>query len=223
MKSSVKERSIPRGNRYPAPLRLLVASIFLALTGCVTSPLRTELDRYRVAEAMGYHPGEIALMHLCFFEEVEKPDSEGRLKGIRGVVAKTDSEICLMDGAIGLAPRRHFIKIPISEIEGVSGFPGQVQIRHQGRLFALVVYDWEDFRPNEALTNHIYNSLAGSNVPQFESAGHYSWSMLSPQRVRYYNSDSQQDNPPTNYEASIGAIMSQERARDREIEALFTK
>lgn len=86
----------------------------------------------------------------------------------------------------------------------------------------MVVFNWEDFRPNSALTNDIYKTLIAAGVPHFESQDFYSWSMLSPQGG-YYNSDATHDNPPTNYEASIGAIMGQERARDREQELLFTK
>ncbi len=222
MKNPTRQKAHYAKHKYSAVYYPLVGAVFLAISGCVTSPLKTDVDRDRVAEAMGYHPSEIDLMHLCFFKEIEEPESEKRLKGVRGVVAKSDTEICLMDGAIGLAPRRHFIKIPLSEIEGVGDTPGQVQIKYQDKLFVLVVYNWEDFRPNSSLTNDLRKRLIAANVPHLETQEHYSWSMLSPKRDRYY-SDSRHDNPPTNYEASIGSIMSQERAKEREMELLFPK
>jgi len=172
---------------------------------------------------MGYHPSEVELMALCFFEEIQEPRSEKQLKGVRGIVALTDSEVCLMNGAIGIAPTRHLFKFPISEIESVSGFADQVQIRHQDKLYVMSAFNWEDFRANSALTTHIYRSLVAANVPEFETQEHYSWTMLSSRRSPYSNSHSHHDNPPTNYENSIGAILSQERARDREIERSLGK
>lgn len=104
----------------------LLGAMCLVASGCVTSPLKTEIQQDRLAEAMGYHPSEVDFMRLCFFEEVQDGNVEKALKGVRGVIAKTDSEICLMDGAMSMAPTRHLLKFPISEIESVSGYPGQV-------------------------------------------------------------------------------------------------
>lgn len=220
MKNAIRPETDSSNRRYAAMRYALVGTICLIASGCVTSPLRTGNQRDHVAEAMGYHPSEVAFMHLCFFEEVQEPDSEKRLKGVRGVIAKTDSEICLMDGAIGMVPTRHFLKIPISEIESVSGSPTQVQIRYQDRLIVLVAFNWDDFRPNSAFTNQIYRSLIAANVPHFESSEHYSWSMLSYPR-RSDPNGSQQNSPPTNYEASIQTIRGQQAAKDREAELLF--
>ncbi len=196
----------------------VLAGLFcLLLSSCVTSPLKTQSQRDRVAEAMGYSPDEITFMQLCFFEEIQEQGSEKRLKGVRGVIAKTDSEICLMDGAMGLAPTRHFLKIPISEIEGVSGFPGQIQIGYQDRLLVLVVYNWDDFRPNSTLTNDMYKSLIAAKVPHFEAQDHYSWSMLSPRRSSTLSGPT--DYFPHNDKVEqIRAFSQEQTARDREFE-----
>ncbi len=218
MRSPNREKTHCFKRVYAVIRYVLAGAACLVFFGCVTSPLKTDVDRDRVAEAMGYHPSEIDFMHLCFFEEIEEPESEKRLKGIRGVVAKTDSEICLMDGAIGLAPRRHFIKIPISEIEGVGDAPGQVQIRYQDKLFVLVVYNWEDFRPNSSLTNDLRKRLIAANVPNFVTQDHYSWSMLYSKRNSTFNGPM---NPfPHNDKAEqIRAISQQQTARDRAFES----
>lgn len=178
----------------------LIATISLSIAGCVTAPLKTQQQRERLAEAVGFEPGEIAFMNYCFFEEVQEPDSEKKLKGLRGIVAMTDSELCLIDGVLRKAPKSYFLKIPLSEIEGVNSSYSQIQIKHQGRLFVLFVYNWNDLHPDYNLTNELYGSLIFANVPQFETSNYYSWSRLgSPSNPRPINN--QQDLPPTNYEA----------------------
>ena len=220
MKKSIRLKIYSSNSTYTAMHYALIGTICLVVAGCVTAPLKTQQQRDHLAEAIGFQSSEVTLMSQCFFEEVQELDSEKNLRGIRGIVAMTDSEICLMDGAMRMAPTRHFLKIPISEIEGVSGSSGQVQIRYQDRLFVLVVFNWNDFRPNYILTSKIYESLIAANVPQFETRKYYSWSRLSspsdPWRI-----NNQQDLPLTNLEASRQVFSSQQAAEDRKIDAIY--
>jgi len=95
--------------RYISPVAAL-----LIVSGCAKGPLKTAEQRARIAESIGFQSDSPALMYNCFFEEVQGLDSENKIRGIRGIVAMTDTELCLMDGAFQMAPRRHFIKISLS-------------------------------------------------------------------------------------------------------------
>lgn len=220
MKIPVRLKSNSPSRTYPIIRYAIIGTICLAVTGCVTTPLKTQHQRDRLVESIGYQPSEVALINHCFFEEVQELNAGKKIRGIRGIVAMTDSEICLMNGVMGIAPTRRLLKIPISEIEGVSRSSEQVQIRYQDKLFVMVVFNWSDFRLNHSLTNKIYESLIAANVPHFEMRRYYSWSMLS-SSIRLGASGNEQDLPPTNYEGSIQSMRSQQAAKDRKMDILY--
>ncbi len=194
----------------------------LLVAGCVTAPLKTQDQRNNLIESIGYRPSEVALIDYCFFESIHELNSERRTGGIRGIVVMTDSEICLMDGAMGMVPTKHFLRIPISEIEGVNSSADQVQIRYEDETFVLVAFNWSDFRANLGLTNRIYETLIAANVPEFETSEFYSWSRLSSSSRRSQRSGGDsRDYPPTNLESSLQRIMGDQAAKDRETERIF--
>jgi hypothetical protein len=182
--------------------------------GCGTGPLRTAEQRERIVVSKGFQSGGPPLTYNCFFEEVEGLDSEKKIRGALGIVAMTDSEFCLMGGAFPTNPRRHFIKIPLSEIEGVHSSSAQVRIKQQDRVYALVVFDWENFRPNYSQTERVCRSLIEANLLEFQTDSVYSWSMLrSSKGFGRSSSGRDRNNPPTNLEASLQVHQSKERER----------
>lgn len=193
---------------------LVIVSICLMVSSCATGPLNTAEKRSRIAESIGFRSNGPPLMYNCFFEEVQGLDSKKKVRGVRGVVAMTDSEFCLMDGAFPTNPRRHFIKIPLSEIEGVHSSSTQVHVKHQDKLYALVAFDWDDFRANYSQTQRVFRALVAANVPVFQTDRYYSWAMLrSTGGFGYRSSDNRLNNPPTNLEDSVQAHHSRERDR----------
>lgn len=166
-----------------------IVSVFcLAFAGCATQPLKTIQDRDRLAEAIGFKPNEIVFMNYCFFEEVQEHNSEDRLKGKRGIVAMTDSELCLVDGTLRKTPKDYFLKIPLSQIDGASNLDGLIQLKDQDRLIVLFLYNWNDFVPNNELSQKLYESLIFADVPGFEANDYYSFSRFkSPPKLIPYS------------------------------------
>ena len=204
---------IESNKTYTTKRYLWIGLMGLSVSGCATGPLKTAEQRERIVEAIGFQSSGAALMYNCFFEEVQGLDSEKAIRGVRGIVAMTESEICLMDGAFPMAPTRHFIKIPLSEIEGVHGSSAQVQIKYQDRVYALIVFDWETFHPNYSLTQRVFRALITANVPEFRAERNYSWSMIRSSRGYGYSSSSNVRNmPSTNLEASVQAHHSKEKS-----------
>ncbi len=153
-------------------------AVGLSIASCVTPPLKTEQKRDRLAEAVGFEPDDIAFMNYCIFEEIRESGSGKKLKGHRGIVAVTESELCLVDGVLRKTPKNYFLKIPLSEIVGVSSSNGLMQIKHQDRLIVLFLYHWNDLVADRDLTQELYQSLVLANVPGFETEERYSFTRL---------------------------------------------
>ncbi len=195
-----------------------VLLIGLTVAGCATLPLKNDRHRQRLAESIDSEPSAITFMNYCFFEEIEAPSDENQLTGVRGIVAMTESEICIMDGVLRNAPKNYFLKIPFSDIEGVNNSGKQVLIKYQDRMIALFLYDWADFVSDPELNLELYQSLVFADVPTFETEERYRFSRL---RTPDYPSL----NPigeafPNSESESIQSILAREAARDREIERM---
>ncbi len=166
----------------------IIVAATVILSSCVTVPLKTEQNRDRLAEAVGFEPNDIAFMNYCIFEEVQESESPKQLKGHRGIVAMTESELCLVDGVLGKAPKNYFFKIPLSEIEGVGGSNGLIQLKHHSRLIVLYLYKWNDLAADGELSQNLYESLILADVPGFESEEQYSFGQMnSPPKLIPFN------------------------------------
>lgn len=196
MRKCIWHETSSLGQLYQLVSYPLVIAICLYLAGCVTPPLKTKQTRDRLAEAIGFEPDEIAIMNACFFEEVEESDSKGQLKGYRGIVATTKSELCLVDGVPRKAPANYFLKIPLSQIEGVSRSNGLIQIKHQDRQIVLFLYHWNDLIIDYDLTQTFYESLIFANVPGFNTDEHYSFTRFkSPPKLIPFNDQKEPHDP----------------------------
>lgn len=177
-------------------INYVIVAASVILSSCVTAPLKTEKSRERLAEAMGFEPNEIDIMGYCFFEEIRDSESEMHLKGHRGIVAMTESELCLVDGKLGKAPKDHYLRIPLSQIKGVSSSNGLIQIKHQDRLIVLFLYHWNDLVADHELSQELYQSLILANVPGFETDEHYSFNRFqAPPKLVPYNEREEPHDP----------------------------
>ena len=152
-------------------------------------------------------------MNYCFFEEISEQRNDEPLEGRRGIIAATDTELCLIEGTLNKASGDKVLKIPYSEISGVNYSLNQIQIKRDDQRFVLFLYYWSDQGTDRKRASEFYQLLASKNVPNFEPEALYSLSRFDHPKYPHAGY-SQRDLGPTNYDASLQAIQSHENRYD---------
>ncbi len=194
----------------------MFVGLSLSLAGCFTAPpLRTQAQREQVGKITGFAPDRIEFMNHCFFEEIAEPESDAIGTGKRGMIAVTDTEICIVEGALQNAPKDYSKKIPLSEIVGVYRSYNQVQIQSRDKLIVFFLYHWNDHATDAKRTNEFYETLILKDVPSFESDREYSLSRFTAStNSAYARSSNPYDVGETNYDNSLQSIRSYENRYD---------
>ena len=148
-------------------ISLILISILLG--GCASGELSIEQHSKQYAPALGVEESDIQFLSYCNYSVFWEPKNE-RAIGEKGILALTDSKLCLVLRNKKSLISKDLISIPIGEIEGISYLNSQVQLRYRGQLMVLEVMDPFGRRPRPDQQKHltIFNTLAATGIPVFE-------------------------------------------------------
>lgn len=154
----------------PTILSIIVA---LLLSGCITPYLDVQSHDDKVAALFNIDPGEFQFLDYCIFKENPYRGWDDA-EPFKGIVGATETDLYLVYGNIHTASSNEIAKIPITEIEGVSNTPKEIQIKHGENLFVVVFYQSLSMKPNPKKSWDLYETMVAMDVPEFDATWSFS-------------------------------------------------
>ena len=149
------------------PLAALV--VVLVVTGCGRQTLTLDKGSHQLAPVLGPDSKDLQYFnHAVFAQITDGAEKVGTSR--TGTVAVTSSQLILAEGAASSITEDEVVRIPISDIEGVSMEGPFVQLVHGENRIIILPYRWYIDTVDLVQLNALSELLEAKSIPTMASA-----------------------------------------------------
>ena len=159
-------------------IEFMLLCILILVSACST-PRTIQNSGEQLASVLGVDPSDFRFMSYCGYSgQLQTPANE-RIKPTPRLVALTKTDLYLLEvRRASDVSKEGAVRIPISEMEGISLNVSQITLRYNSKEILLIPAE-RRAKPDKEASRDLFWILARDGVPEFESNKLYatSWDL----------------------------------------------